>query len=111
MVQQNMKLNNGTKQINIDISCKQIITIKNLAEFINVSLIRGFYASTNYLKRIEDIILTVNNINELDLSINHIETIENLHKAVNLIYLNLANNRIKQIKGLEGLVSLEILVR
>src|SRR5688572_21207329 len=97
-------------QIEVDISNRQLLSVKDLGLFTDLSKLRALFGSTNYLKSIEPVFATVPNLMILDLSLNHIANIEGLDKLPNLKYLDLSKNRIEKIKGLAALQSLEKLV-
>jgi hypothetical protein len=111
LVQNASKDNGDPSNLTLDLSLKQLLSLKNLEKLVDSSSLRKLLVSTNYLKEIESVINQFSNLTELDLSINHITRIENLYNLPNLKYLNLSNNRILKIEGLANLHNLEILVR
>lgn len=95
----------------VDLSLKQLIGLKGVERFIEPDQIDKLLLSTNYISDIDQNFHLFVNLRELDLSINHISTIENFESLVNLRLLNLSNNRITKIEKLDSLKSLEVLVR
>ena len=94
----------------VDLSLKQLIGLKGIEKYLEPDQIDKLLLSTNYLQNIDQNFHLFVNLRELDLSINHISTIENLESLVNLRLLNLSNNRITKIENLDALKSLEVLV-
>ena len=97
-------------QTEVDISNRQLLSIKDLGMFSDLTKLRALFGSTNYLKSIENVFANTPNLMILDLSLNHISNIEGLDKLTFLKYLDLSKNRIEKIKGLSALQNLEKLV-
>ena len=110
-VGQSVKKGKDSKFVDLDLSLKQLISLQNIEKLIDVTTIQGIYASTNYIKQIDEFFVKTINLKELDLSVNHIVKIKNMTGLAQLQYLNLSNNRIKQIDGLDSLINLETLVK
>ncbi len=111
LIQNASKDNSDPKNLTLDLSLKQLLSLKNIDKLVDVNNLQKLLVSTNYLKEIESVVNLLSNLTEFDLSINHISRIDNLHSLPNLKYLNLSNNRIMKIEGLMNLRNLEILVR
>ncbi|XP_008476347.1 dynein regulatory complex subunit 3-like [Diaphorina citri] len=81
----------------------------NLAEKLQIyKLIKAVNLRIKTLRKIENLWM-MENLVELDLSMNHIGVIENLDQLVCLEKLDLGYNRIEQIQGLDTLVNLKVL--
>ena len=100
----------GSPGLIVDLSLQQLLNLRGIERFIDPKEIEKLLLSTNYMQAIDQNFHLLVNVIDLDISINHITTIENLESMENLRLLNLSNNRITKIENLEALRNLEVLV-
>ncbi len=89
---------------------KQLTSIMQLSNFLQVEGLHEINLSHNYIKIIEDVLELCSVLLNLNLSVNHIKEINHLQGLSRLEVLNLSTNRISRIENLESLASLRVLV-
>ncbi len=97
--------------LRIDMTAQQLRSVAQQLSTVDAPTISELCAGYNYLRSIEPVIGSFVSVTLLDMSVNLITRIENLAPLRSVTQLFLANNKISEIGGLDGLTSLKALVR
>jgi Leucine-rich repeat (LRR) protein len=95
----------------LDLKMGNLSSIFSIFDKIRLSDISELILSYNNLHELEDLFFQMRNLFVLNVSVNQIKEIANLDNCQKLESLNLSTNRITKFKGLEGLKALIRLVK